>query len=166
MNEQTERALGDNSRDFYSLFTGFFAEFGWYVVFAVIALYMLKPKYEDWSRSRRARAAKHPDRVRTLDEERRAARERQQLAYEEEKRQKAAEAAKRAAEKGTEETKSGDGSGSGSGSGGGSGARRRNKPLPLRGGPNVTAGPLSGSSSFGSRARFGSGMRSVPRRGG
>mmetsp|Transcript_15172 Transcript_15172/g.22817 ORF Transcript_15172/g.22817 Transcript_15172/m.22817 type:complete len:148 (-) Transcript_15172:239-682(-) len=57
----------------------FLAAYGWYLVFLIIALYLLKPYLVKWREERAYRAAQNPLRVKILDEERKRVRLRQQL---------------------------------------------------------------------------------------
>jgi hypothetical protein len=65
--------------DLVQFIARFLADYGWYLVFSALALYLAGPYIEAWRRSASLRDAKRPERVAVLDEDLRRARMRQQL---------------------------------------------------------------------------------------
>lgn len=55
-------------------------QWGWYVVFVVVALYFLQPTLEKWRQQRSLASANDPQRMQMLDAERDRARARQAVA--------------------------------------------------------------------------------------
>lgn len=59
----------------------FFAQWGWPLVFAAVAVLLARPHVQRWLRRRRDKATQRPERVAVLSEDLRRVRQRQQKDY-------------------------------------------------------------------------------------